>query len=90
MPDPLSSLEAYQTFIYTLSEYFPTIRRSTLVYVPSGDLFGVTILITAFGMGVGCCIITPMRKRLEVGTSTPHITSAIMPGVREIVPVITH
>ena len=38
MPDPLSSPEVYQTFIYNLSEHSPSIRRSTLVYVPSGDL----------------------------------------------------
>ena len=40
MPDPLSSPEAYQEFIYSVHEQFPSIRRSTLVYVPSGQCFG--------------------------------------------------
>jgi len=40
MPDPLSSPEAYQAFIYSLTEHFHGIRRSTLVYIPSGELFG--------------------------------------------------
>ncbi len=40
MPDHLISPEVYQTFIYTLREHYPSIRRSTLVYIPSGMLFG--------------------------------------------------
>lgn len=40
MPDPLSSPEAYQIFVYTLPEHHPSIHRSTLVYIPSGALFG--------------------------------------------------
>jgi len=31
MPDPLFSPEAYQAFIYSLTERFSGIRRSTLV-----------------------------------------------------------
>jgi hypothetical protein len=38
MPEPLSSPEAYQAFIYSLTERFPVIRRSTLIYIPSGEL----------------------------------------------------
>ena len=41
MPDePLSSPQAYELYIYGLSERHPSIRRSTLVYIPSGALFG--------------------------------------------------
>ena len=40
MPDPLSSPEAYQKFIYTLPGRCPSIQRSTLVYIPTGDVFG--------------------------------------------------
>jgi hypothetical protein len=40
MPDPLSSPEAYQAFIYALPERYPSIRRSILVYILSGALFG--------------------------------------------------
>jgi len=40
MPDPLSSSETYQEFIYTLPDRCPNIRRSTLVYISTGELFG--------------------------------------------------
>jgi hypothetical protein len=40
MPDPLSSPEAYLAFIYALPERYPSIRHSTLVYIPSGTHFG--------------------------------------------------
>jgi len=40
MPDPLSSPGAYQKFIYTLPGRCPSIQRSTLVYIPTGDVFG--------------------------------------------------
>lgn len=40
MPDPLSTVEAYQTYIYILPERYRSILRSTLVYIPSGALFG--------------------------------------------------
>ncbi|PKO19892.1 MAG: hypothetical protein CVU38_21435 [Chloroflexi bacterium HGW-Chloroflexi-1] len=37
MPDPLSSPAAYQAFIYALPSRYPSIRRSTLVYVSSKE-----------------------------------------------------
>ena len=40
MPNPLASPEAYQAFIYALPERYPSIRRSTLAYIPAGVLFG--------------------------------------------------
>ena len=41
MPDePLSSPQAYEAYIYGLSERYPSIQRSTLSYIPSGALFG--------------------------------------------------
>lgn len=40
MPNPLTSPETYQAFIYALPERYASIRRSTLVYIPSGALFG--------------------------------------------------
>ena len=66
MPDPLSSLEAYQTFIYTLSERFPSIRRSTLVYVPGGDLFGRVEGILFFGGDVVLCVQEYLNLELGV------------------------
>ena len=40
MPDPLASASAYQTFVYSLPERYPSIQQSTLVYIASGSLFG--------------------------------------------------
>lgn len=40
MPNPLASAQAYESFIYLLPERYPTIRRSTLVYIASGVFFG--------------------------------------------------
>jgi hypothetical protein len=41
MPEePLSSPQAYGAYIYGLTERYPSIRRSMLVYIPSGMLFG--------------------------------------------------
>jgi hypothetical protein len=66
MPDPLSSPEAYQTFVYTLSERFPSIRRSALVYVPSGELFGQVEGILFFGEDVVLCVQEYLNFELEV------------------------
>jgi hypothetical protein len=40
MPDPLASASAYTTFIHTLPDRYPLIRRSTLTYIPTGATFG--------------------------------------------------
>ena len=40
MPDPLASPSVYAAFIYGLPDRFPSIQRSTLIYVASGSLFG--------------------------------------------------
>jgi len=40
MPDPLASPGAYEAFIYALPDRYASIRRSTLVYIASGSLFG--------------------------------------------------
>ena len=40
MPDPLSSPEAYQAFIYALRRHYPSIRQSTSVYIPSVAFLG--------------------------------------------------
>jgi hypothetical protein len=38
--EPLSSPQAYEAYLYGLGERYPSIQRSTLVYIPSGALFG--------------------------------------------------
>ncbi len=55
MPDPLVSPEAYQEFIYTLPERYPSIRRSTLVYIPSGTLFGRVQGVLIFAHDIILC-----------------------------------
>ena len=41
MPDePLSSPQAYEVYLYGIGERYPSIQRSTLVYIPFGALFG--------------------------------------------------
>ena len=40
MPDPLASPSAYKAFIYALPDRYASIRRSILVYIASGSLFG--------------------------------------------------
>jgi hypothetical protein len=56
MPDPLSSPAAYQALIYTLPEHYPSVRRSTLVYIPSGALFGRVEGMLIFEPGVVLCV----------------------------------
>ena len=56
MLDPLSSPEAYQAFIYTLREHYPSIRRSTLVYISSGALFGRVEGILFFDQDIALCV----------------------------------
>ncbi len=56
MSDPLSSPETYQAFIYALPERYPSIRRSTLVYIPSGALFGRVEGMLVFNDAVVLCV----------------------------------
>jgi len=66
MPDPLSSPKVYQAFIYALSERYPSIRRSTLVYVPSGALFGRVEGMLIFEQDVVLCVQEYLNFELGV------------------------
>ena len=66
MPEPLSSPEAYQAFIYSLTERFPAIRRSTLVYIPSGELFGRAEGMLSFDQDVILCVQEYLNFELGV------------------------
>ena len=66
MPDPLSSPEAYQAFIYTLTEFFSGIRRATLAYIPSGELFGRAEGMLVFGQSVILCVQEYLNFELGV------------------------
>lgn len=56
MPEPLSSPETYQAFIYALPERYTQIRRSTLIYIPSGTLFGQIQGMILFERDVILCV----------------------------------
>lgn len=66
MPEPLSSPEAYQAFIYSLIERFPAIRRSTLIYIPSGELFGRAEGMLFFDQDVILCVQEYLNFELGV------------------------
>ena len=66
MPDPLSSPEVYQAFIYGLTERFSGIRRSTLVYIPSGELFGRAEGMLFFDQDVVLCVQEYLNFELGV------------------------
>jgi hypothetical protein len=46
----------YQAFIYGLPEHYPSMRRSALVYIPSGTLFGRVEGMIVFDRGVALCV----------------------------------
>jgi len=66
MSDPLSSPEAYQAFIYSLAERFSSIGRSTLVYIPSGELFGRAQGMLFFDRDVILCVQEYLNFELGV------------------------
>jgi len=67
MPDePLSSPQAYELYIYGLSERHPSIRRSTLVYIPSGALFGRVEGMVFFEGQVVLCVQEYLNFELGV------------------------
>lgn len=66
MPDPLSSTEAYQAFIYALPERYPSIRRSILAYIPSGALFGRVEGMLVFDHAVILCVQEYLNFELEI------------------------
>jgi len=66
MPDPLSSPTAYQALIYALPEHYPSVRRSTLVYIPSGALFGRVEGMLIFERGVVLCVQEHLNFELGV------------------------
>ncbi len=67
MPDdPLSSPRTYQAFIYALPERYSSIRRSTLVYIPSGSLFGRVEGMLAFDHNIILCVLEFLNFELGI------------------------
>jgi len=57
-PDnPLRTRETYEQFLYTLTDQYPSIRRSTLVYVPSGTYFGRVEGFLLFDDHIALCVL---------------------------------
>lgn len=58
VPDnPLRNRETYEQFLYTLTAEYPSIRRSTLVYIPSGAYFGRVEGLLLFDDRIVLCIL---------------------------------
>ena len=66
MPDPLASPDSYQTFIYSLPARYSSIRRSTLVYIASGALFGRVEGILFFAPNIALCVQEFLNFELQI------------------------
>ena len=66
MPEPLSAPETYQAFVYSLPERYRSIRRSTLVYIPSGTLFGRVEGVLVFEDNLVLCVLEYLNFELSV------------------------
>ena len=56
MLEPFSSPSAYAEFIHNLPERYPVIQHSTLVYIPSGAVFGRVEGILFFVTSLVLCV----------------------------------
>jgi hypothetical protein len=80
VPEPLSSPQAYQAFLYALPESYPTIRRSTLVYIPTGTSFGRAEGFLLFDRNIVLCVQEYLNFELGIiegygyEASQPHVS----------------
>ena len=67
--NPLCTRETYERFLYTLTAQYPSIRRSTLVYVPSGAYFGRVEGFLLFDAHIVLCVLEYLTflTRGEIG-----------------------
>lgn len=66
MPDPLSAPSVYTTFIHTLPVRYPSIRRSTLAYIPAGATFGRVEGMLFFDTDIALCVQEYLNFELGV------------------------
>lgn len=66
MLEPFSSPSAYAEFIHNLPERYPVIQHSTLVYIPSGAVFGRVEGILFFVTSLVLCIQEYLNFELGV------------------------
>ena len=92
MPDePLATPQSYETFVYALPEIHPEIRRSMLVYIPSGAFYGRVEGMLFFDQDVVLCVQEYLNFELGViegygyEVSQPHqsLSDAPFPGTAE-------
>ena len=55
--NPLSTRETYEQFLYTLTAQYPSIRHSTLVYIPAGIYFGRVEGLLLFKARIVLCVL---------------------------------
>lgn len=55
--NPLRTRETYEQFLYTLTDQYSSIRRSTLVYIPSGTYFGRVEGFLLFDANIVLCVL---------------------------------
>jgi len=81
MPDePLSSPRAYELYVYGLSERHPSIQRSTLVYIPSGALFGRVEGMVFFEGQIVLCVQEFLNFE-TIAYPCAHVNGATLVGV---------
>lgn len=66
MSNFLSSVESYQEFVYGLPNKYPIIRHSTLVYIPTGRIFGRLEGMVLFESGIVLCVAEFLNFELGV------------------------
>ncbi len=66
MLEPLSSLDAYEHFIYSQPAQFPQIRYSTLVCIATGNFFGETRGYLVFERNIVLCVQEYLNFELGV------------------------
>ncbi len=57
LDNPLRTREAYERFLYTLTAQHPSIRYSTLVYIPAGAYFGRVEGLLLFEARIVLCVL---------------------------------
>ncbi len=66
MPAPLASPADYETFVYELPNRYPSIKRSSLVYIPLGTRVGKVTGMLLFPGGIILCVQEFLNFELEV------------------------
>lgn len=66
MPNPLASPADYEAFVYALPDRYPSIERSSLVYIPLGTRVGKVGGMILFPGDIVLCVQEFLNFELEV------------------------